>query len=47
LVSAIIFQMTVLDHPVNVVLQKKIVHHRDRQSNVLINAEDMEGVTKC
>jgi hypothetical protein len=37
----------VLDHHVNVVLRNVIVHHRDSQNNVLINVEDMEGVTKC
>ena len=43
----IISEMLVPDHHVSVVLRNVIVQHRDKQSNVLISAEDMEGVIKC
>jgi len=39
--------MPVLEHLVSVVLLKKIVNRKDRQSKMLINVEDMEGVIKC
>ena len=43
----IISEMLVPDHHVSVVLRNVIVQHRDNLNNVLINAEDMEGVIKC
>jgi len=38
--------MLVREHHVSVALQNVIVNCRDRQNNVPINVEDMEGVIK-